>query len=96
VIGALETMAAKGIRERVLNPALRKQGLSVRKARAAINVVFDSIKEVIEECAYRKMPEDSRRQFDACLEWFARWTQRVIPKAVYSEAMQQAKKTLGA
>jgi nucleoid DNA-binding protein len=40
-------MAAKGIRERVLNPALRKQGLSVRKARSVINTVFDSIKDAL-------------------------------------------------
>jgi nucleoid DNA-binding protein len=47
VIGVLETMAAKGIRERILNPALRKQGLSVRKARAAINIVFGSIQDAL-------------------------------------------------
>jgi nucleoid DNA-binding protein len=226
VIGALEAMAAKGIRERVLNPALRKQGLSVRKARAAINIVFDSIQDalacharvelpigtftvlpnskergwrfgkvidipkyrvkflpshelklaaaaappsphypkrkkrekkpvkselaistelivdfirknvppgnwrfffnqlsagarlsihamfarvkprpderrplseaaqVIEECAPSEMPEDPRRHLDACLEWFARWTQRVMPNAIWQQAMQQAMKTL--
>jgi nucleoid DNA-binding protein len=40
-------MAAKGIRECVLNPALRQQGLSVRKARVAINIVFGSIQDAL-------------------------------------------------
>jgi nucleoid DNA-binding protein len=204
-------MAAKGIRERVLNPALRKQRLSVRKARFVINVVFDSIKNalarhervelpigvftvlpnskkrgyrfgkfidipkyrvkflpsnelklaaaaaplrkkklsksetaaelivdfirknvppgmwrwffhelragsstqavfelarpkpgefrqldeaVIHECAPAKMPDDPREHLIACIAWFARWNQRVIPKAVSQQAMQQAMKTL--
>jgi nucleoid DNA-binding protein len=220
-------MAAKGIRERVLNPALRKQGLSVRKARPVITAVFDSIKDalarhervelpigtftvvqnskklgrrfgkviaipkyrikfqpsdemklaaaaappsppvpkrkrrkkkeivkteltistelivefirknvppgnwrfffnqlsagaspsihamfarvkpkpdqrrplseaaqVIEECAPREMPKDPRRRLNACLEWFARWTQRVMPNAIWQQAMQEAKNTL--
>jgi nucleoid DNA-binding protein len=206
-------MAAKGIRERVLNPALRKQGLSVRKARLAINAVFDSIRDalarhervelpigtfavlpnskkrgyrfgkvidipkyrvkflpsdelklaaaaaplrkkklgkseiaaelivdfirknvhpgnwnrffyelrgspstlamferakpkpderrplsegaqVIAECAPTKMPEVSGYLLYPCLEWFARWTQRVMPNAVWQQAMLQAKKSL--
>ena len=49
---------------------------------------------VIEECAPEEMPEDPWDHLYACLEWFARWTQRVIPKAVWQEAMQEAKKTL--
>jgi nucleoid DNA-binding protein len=215
-------MAAKGIRERVLNPALRKQGLSVRKARAAINIVFDSIQDalarhervelpigtftvlpnskergyrfgkfinipkyrvkflpndelklaaaaappsppplkrkkrekklvkselaistelivdfirtnvppdmwrwffhglragsstqavfdlarpkpgefrpldeaVIHECAPAKMPDDPREQFNACIAWFARWSQRVILKTIFPQAVEQAEKTL--
>lgn len=47
--------------------------------------------QVIEECRPADMPEDS---WEAHLEWFARWTQRVIPIAIYPEAMQQAMKTL--
>jgi nucleoid DNA-binding protein len=46
-IRALGNMAAKGIRERVLIPALRKQPLSVRKARAVIDAVFDSIRDAL-------------------------------------------------
>jgi hypothetical protein len=46
---------------------------------------------VIEECTPADMPEDS---WDACLEWFARWTQRVMPNAVWQEAMQQAQQTV--
>jgi hypothetical protein len=55
---------------------------------------LDEAAQVIEECAPEEMPDDSWEHLYACLEWFARWTQRVIPNAVYSEAMQQAKKTL--
>jgi hypothetical protein len=40
-------MAAKGFQERVLIPALRKQGLSVREARAAIDAVLGSIKDAL-------------------------------------------------
>jgi nucleoid DNA-binding protein len=47
--------------------------------------------QVIEECTPTDIPEDS---WDACLEWFARWTQRVMPNAVWQEAMQQAMRTL--
>jgi hypothetical protein len=47
--------------------------------------------QVIEECRPADMPEDS---WDACLEWFARWTQRVMPNPLWQEAMQQAMKTL--
>ncbi|MGB8845603.1 MAG: hypothetical protein WCC73_07965, partial [Terracidiphilus sp.] len=50
--------------------------------------------QVIAECAPREMPEDPRRRLDACLEWFAPWTQRVMPNAVWQEAMKEAKKTL--
>jgi len=49
---------------------------------------------VIEECAPKKMPEDSWDHLYACLEWFALWSQRVIPKAVWQQALQQAKKTV--
>jgi nucleoid DNA-binding protein len=207
-------MAAKGIRERVLNPALRKQGLTVREACAVNTAVFDSIKDslgrhervelpigtftvlqnpderrswrfqkvtvlyahrykvkflpshelklaaaaaplrkkkqsqselsadlivdfirknvppgmwrlffhelragsstqavfelarpkpgefrlldeaVIHECAPAKMPEDPGEHLNACIAWFARWNQRVIPKAVSQQAMEQAKKAL--
>jgi len=72
--------------------------------RPSIVVVFKNVKpkpderrplseadQVIEECTPADMPEDS---WDACLEWFARWTQRVMPNAVWQEAMQQAMKTL--
>ena len=40
-------MAAKGFKERVLIPALRKQGLSVRKAKAVTNAVLVSIKDAL-------------------------------------------------
>jgi len=35
--------------------------------------------QVIEESAPEEMPEDSWDHLYACLEWFARWSQRVIP-----------------
>ena len=38
--------------------------------------------------------EDPWEHLYAYLEWFARWTQRVMPNAVWKEAMQQSKKTL--
>jgi nucleoid DNA-binding protein len=41
--------------------------------------------QVIEECAPEEMPEDSRRRLDACLVWFARWTQRVMPNAIWQQ-----------
>jgi nucleoid DNA-binding protein len=50
--------------------------------------------QVIEECAPKEMPEEPWGHLYACLEWFARWSQRAIPKAVWQEALQQAKKTL--
>jgi hypothetical protein len=49
---------------------------------------------VIEECAPKEMPEDPRRSLNACLEWFARWTQLVMPNAIWQQAMQQAMTTL--
>jgi hypothetical protein len=49
---------------------------------------------VIEECAPQEMPEHPREHLNACIAWFARWSQRVIPKTVSQQAMQQAKKTL--
>ncbi len=55
---------------------------------------LDEAPQVIEECKPQQMPEDSWEHLYACLEWFARWTQRVIPKAVWQQAMQHAKKTL--
>jgi len=50
--------------------------------------------QVIAEWAPKEMPADSWDHLYACLEWFARWSQRVIPGAVWQEAMQQAMKTL--
>jgi nucleoid DNA-binding protein len=47
--------------------------------------------QVIEECRPADMPQDS---WDAYLEWFARWTQRVMPNALWQEAMQEAVKIL--
>ena len=41
-----------------------------------------------------EIPEDPWEHLYAYLEWFARWTQRVMPNAVWKEAMQQSKKTL--
>ena len=38
---------ATGFKELLLIPALRKQGLSVLKARAVIDVVLDSIKDAL-------------------------------------------------
>jgi nucleoid DNA-binding protein len=55
---------------------------------------LDEAAQVIDECAPKEMPEDSWDHLYACLEWFARWTQRVIPNAVYPEAMLEAKETL--
>jgi nucleoid DNA-binding protein len=49
---------------------------------------------VIDECAPKVMPENPRDHLKVCLEWFVYWSRRVIPIAVYPEAMQQAKKTL--
>jgi nucleoid DNA-binding protein len=49
--------------------------------------------QVIEECAPQQMPEDSWDHLYACLEWFARWSRRVIPKEVWQQAMEQARKT---
>jgi nucleoid DNA-binding protein len=40
-------MAVKGFKKLVLIPALREQGLSVRKARAVIDAVFGSIKDAL-------------------------------------------------
>jgi nucleoid DNA-binding protein len=72
--------------------------------RPSISAVFKNVKpkaderrplseaaQVIEEYTPADMPEDS---WAACLEWFTRWTQRVMPNAVWQEAMQQAMKTL--
>jgi nucleoid DNA-binding protein len=50
--------------------------------------------QVIEECTPKEMPDDPWERLDACLEWFARWTQRVMPNAVWQQAMQEAMKTL--
>ena len=55
---------------------------------------LDEAAQVIEECKPPQMPEDPWEHPYACLEWFARWTQRVIPNAVWKQAMQEAKKTL--
>jgi hypothetical protein len=55
---------------------------------------LDEAGQVIKECAPQEMPEEPWEHLYACLEWFARWTQRLIPHAVWQEAMQQAKKTL--
>jgi hypothetical protein len=40
------------------------------------------------------MPKDPWEHLYACLEWFARWTQRVIPPAVWQQAFKEAKKAL--
>ncbi len=55
---------------------------------------LDEAAQVIEECKPQQMPEDPWEHLYACLEWFARWTQRVIPNAVWKQAMQEVKKTL--
>lgn len=55
---------------------------------------LDQAAQVIEECAPEKMPDDPWDHLYASLEWFARWTQRVIPPAVWQQAMNEAKKTL--
>jgi nucleoid DNA-binding protein len=49
-------MAAKAIREHVLIPALREQGLSVLKARAAIDTVLDSIKDALGRHEWVELP----------------------------------------
>lgn len=59
-----------------------------------MKMMMSKAAQVIEECAPEQMPEDSRRRLDACLVWFARWAQRVMPNAVWQQAMQQAMKTL--
>jgi nucleoid DNA-binding protein len=51
-------------------------------------------KSVIEECAPPMMPEDPQEHLNACIAWFARWSQRIIPKTVWQEAMKQSKQTL--
>lgn len=48
----------------------------------------------IDECAPKEIPEDPWNHLKVCLEWFIYWSRRVIPVAVYPEAMLQAKKTL--
>ena len=55
---------------------------------------LDEAAQVIEESAPVEIPEDPWEHLYAYLEWFARWTQRVMPNAVWKEAMQQSKKTL--
>jgi nucleoid DNA-binding protein len=55
---------------------------------------LDEAGQVIKECAPKEMPEDPWEHPYACLEWFARWTQRVIPNAVWQQAMKEAKRTL--
>jgi nucleoid DNA-binding protein len=55
---------------------------------------LDEAAQVIAECAPEKMPEEPWDHLYASLEWFARWTQRVIPKAVWQQAFKEAKKTL--
>jgi len=72
--------------------------------RPSISAVFKNVKpkpderrplseadQVIEECTPAEVPEDP---WGAYLEWFARWTQRVMPNAVWQQAMQQAMKAL--
>jgi hypothetical protein len=49
---------------------------------------------IIEECKPQEMPEEPFEHLYACIAWFARWTQRAIPKAVWKQAVEQAKKTL--
>jgi hypothetical protein len=48
--------------------------------------------QVIEEYAPARMPKDPRKNLDACIRWFALWTQRVMPNALWQQAMQQAMK----
>jgi nucleoid DNA-binding protein len=50
--------------------------------------------QVIAECRPQPMPEKPWDHLYACIAWFARWTQRVMPLEVCLEAMRQAKKTL--
>lgn len=55
---------------------------------------LDEADDVIEECAPARMPKDPRKHLEVCLKWFARWTQRVMPNALWQEAMQAAKEIL--
>jgi nucleoid DNA-binding protein len=55
---------------------------------------LDEAAQVIKECKPPQMPDDPWDHPYACLEWFARWTQRVIPPAVWQQAVKEAKKTL--
>jgi hypothetical protein len=50
--------------------------------------------QVIKECGPKEMPEEPWDHLYACLEWFVRWTQRVMPNALWQQAMQQGMKTL--
>jgi hypothetical protein len=73
----------------------------------AINALFEKVKpkaderrplseadQVIEEYAPARIPKDPRKNLEACLRWFARWTQRVMTNPLWQDAMQQAMKTL--
>ncbi len=107
-VGSELTIAAELIVEFIRkNVAADKWGQFFHELRASssIQAVFERNKPklhelrpldeaLIDECAPEEMPENPWDHLKVCLEWFARWTQRVIPVAVYSEAMQQAKKTL--
>ncbi len=55
---------------------------------------LDEAAQVIEECKPQQMPEEPWDHLYASLKWVARWTQRVIPAAVWQQAMKEAKKTL--
>lgn len=55
---------------------------------------LDEAARVIHECAPKEMPEDDWEHLYACIGWFARWSQRVIPTATYPEAMLEARKIL--
>jgi hypothetical protein len=55
---------------------------------------LDEARQVIEECKPPQMPDDPWDHPYACLEWFARWTQLVIPPAIWQQALKEAKKIL--
>ena len=55
---------------------------------------LDQAAQVIAECKPEVLPDDHREHASICLPWFARWTQRVIPKAAWQEALEAAQKTL--
>lgn len=107
-VGSELTIAAELIVEFIReNVAASNWNLFFKELRPSpsINAVFENAKpksgefrpldeSVIEECAPARMPKDPRQYLDACIAWFARWTQRVMPNAIWQEAMQEAMKIL--